>query len=50
VYNRRKDRDSATGQWMAELMKENPWYKDVLPNVRIVKLRLFSELLRKAIS
>ena len=33
VYNRIKDAQSATGQWFAELLKENPWYKDVVPDV-----------------
>lgn len=35
VYNREKDKQSATGQWFAELSKKDPWYKDVVPNVSI---------------
>ncbi|GAD94097.1 D-amino-acid oxidase [Paecilomyces variotii No. 5] len=34
VYNREKDKQSATGQWFAELLKKEPWYKDVVPNFR----------------
>ncbi|KAL2221883.1 D-amino-acid oxidase [Thermoascus aurantiacus ATCC 26904] len=34
VYNREKDRLSATGQWFAELLKKDPWYKDVVPDFR----------------
>jgi D-amino-acid oxidase len=33
VYNRKKDAQSVTGQLWAELLKENPWYKDVVPDV-----------------
>ncbi|KAJ9259933.1 hypothetical protein DTO207G8_630 [Paecilomyces variotii] len=34
VYNREKDKQSATGQWFAELLKKEPWYKDVVPDFR----------------
>lgn len=37
VYNREKDKQSATGQWFAELLKKEPWYKDVVPNVHTYK-------------
>lgn len=33
IYNRKKDADSATGQWFQELTKEDSWFKDVVPNV-----------------
>lgn len=36
VYNRKKDAESAIGQWFAQLMKPNPWYKDVVPDVCII--------------
>lgn len=34
VYGRTKDADSVTGQWFKELVKEDAWFKDVVPNVR----------------
>jgi hypothetical protein len=34
VYGREKDADSPTGQWFAELCKEDAWFKNVVPNVR----------------
>ncbi|KAL2006233.1 hypothetical protein VTN00DRAFT_9887 [Thermoascus crustaceus] len=36
VYNRKIDRLSATGQWFAELLRKDPWYKDVVPDFREV--------------
>ncbi|KAJ9662413.1 D-amino acid oxidase [Coniosporium apollinis] len=36
VYNRKKDVGSATGNWFAELLKTDPWYKDVVPNFRVL--------------
>lgn len=33
IYNRKKDQESATGQWFSELVQPNPWYKDVVPDV-----------------
>lgn len=35
VYNRKKDQESTTGKWFAELIKPNPWYNKVVPNVSI---------------
>ncbi|KAJ6036808.1 hypothetical protein N7540_001087 [Penicillium herquei] len=32
IFNRKKDQDSATGQWFKALVQPNPWYKDVVPN------------------
>lgn len=37
VYNRKKDQESTTGKWFAELIKPNPWYNKVVPNVRVSK-------------
>lgn len=34
VNNRKKDRQSPTGKWFAELTEKEPWYKDVVPDVR----------------
>jgi D-amino-acid oxidase len=34
TYARKKDATSAVGQWFAELVKEDAWFKDVVPNVR----------------
>jgi hypothetical protein len=34
VFSREKDVNSATGQWFAELVQKDPWYKDVVDNVR----------------
>ncbi|KAF7712592.1 Uncharacterized protein PECH_002840 [Penicillium ucsense] len=34
IYNRKKDQETATGQWFAELVQPNPWYKDVVPDFR----------------
>ena len=33
VYNRQKDLDSVTGDWFAELLSHDAWFKDTLPNV-----------------
>ncbi|PWY84861.1 D-amino acid oxidase [Aspergillus heteromorphus CBS 117.55] len=32
VYNRTKDQGSATGEWFAELVQKDPWYKNVVPD------------------
>ncbi|KAJ5159882.1 D-amino-acid oxidase [Penicillium canariense] len=32
IYNRKKDQEKATGNWFSELVRPNPWYKDVVPN------------------
>jgi D-amino-acid oxidase len=34
IYGRTKDAASATGQWFKELVREDAWFKDVVPNVR----------------
>lgn len=34
IYNRKKDLNSATGVWFQELLKADPWYKDVVPNFK----------------
>ena len=36
LYNRAKDANSATGDWTKELMSANAWYKDVIPNFRVL--------------
>ncbi|KAF2188294.1 FAD dependent oxidoreductase [Zopfia rhizophila CBS 207.26] len=36
IYGRKKDADSATGQWFKELIKEDAWFKDVVPNFRVL--------------
>ncbi|KAJ5875879.1 uncharacterized protein N7529_001463 [Penicillium soppii] len=36
IYNRKKDQESATGQWFSELVQPNPWYKDVVPDFKAV--------------
>lgn len=33
IYRREKDVGTATGDWFAELLKEDAWFKDVVPNV-----------------
>lgn len=42
IYNRHKDAGSGTADWFSELVKTDPWYKDVVPNVCLL---LFSGLL-----
>ncbi|KAK0916635.1 D-amino acid oxidase [Friedmanniomyces endolithicus] len=32
IYRRAKDVGTATGDWFAELLKEDAWFKDVVPN------------------
>ncbi|KAI9928342.1 hypothetical protein ASPWEDRAFT_26579 [Aspergillus wentii DTO 134E9] len=34
VYNRKKDQQSAGGQWFSELVQKDPWYKDVVLGFR----------------
>ena len=34
IYGREKDANSATGQWFQELVKEDAWFKNVVPDVR----------------
>ena len=36
VYTRTKDAQAATGDWLGELVKPNPWYKEVVPNVGMI--------------
>ena len=36
MYNRKKDIGTPTGDFTAELLKADPWYKDVVPNFRIL--------------
>ncbi|KAJ6005766.1 hypothetical protein N7451_003710 [Penicillium sp. IBT 35674x] len=36
IYNRKKDQESATGQWFSELVQPNPWYKDVVPDFEAI--------------
>ncbi|KAJ5893633.1 D-amino-acid oxidase [Penicillium taxi] len=34
IYSRKKDQESATGQWSSELVQPDPWYKDVVPDFK----------------
>ncbi|KAL9114822.1 MAG: hypothetical protein Q9187_007395, partial [Circinaria calcarea] len=34
LYNRQKDLDSVTGDWFAEILKPDPWFKDTLPDFK----------------
>ncbi|KAL2826336.1 hypothetical protein BJY01DRAFT_256046 [Aspergillus pseudoustus] len=36
IYNRAKDKDSATADWFAELLSPNPWFAKVVPNFRVL--------------
>jgi len=36
IYNRKKDVGSVTGEWFKELLKTEPWYKDLFPDFRIL--------------
>lgn len=36
VYCRNKDLQGVTGQWMKELTSAQPWYKDVVPDFRVL--------------
>lgn len=33
VYGRKKDEGTAVGIWFQELIKEDPWFKDLVPEV-----------------
>ena len=44
VYNRQKDLDSVTGDWFAELLSHDPWFKDTLPNVSPYLLHIYRSL------
>lgn len=35
-YSRKKDTDTVTGQWMKELNSTTPWFKDVVPDFRVL--------------
>lgn len=34
LVNREKDKGTSVGSWFVDLMRLDPWYKDVVPNVR----------------
>ncbi|KAF1810366.1 D-amino-acid oxidase [Eremomyces bilateralis CBS 781.70] len=36
LYNRAKDAGSPTGEWFSSLMKENPWYQNLVPDFRVL--------------
>ncbi|KAK4544917.1 hypothetical protein LTR36_003822 [Oleoguttula mirabilis] len=36
IYRRAKDVGTATGAWFAELTREDAWFKDVVPNFRVL--------------
>ncbi|KAF2688424.1 D-amino-acid oxidase [Lentithecium fluviatile CBS 122367] len=36
IHSRSKDVGSATATWFAELLSPNPWFKDVVPNFRML--------------
>ncbi|KAK3691258.1 D-amino acid oxidase [Vermiconidia calcicola] len=36
VFRRAKDAGSATAQWFAELLKEDAWFKEVVPNFKVL--------------
>jgi len=36
LYNRKKDMDSAIGQWQRELIRTDPWYATLMPNFRVL--------------
>ncbi|KAF3483114.1 uncharacterized protein GIQ15_02438 [Arthroderma uncinatum] len=35
VINRKKDAESATGLWFKELLRPDPWYKDIVPDFKL---------------
>ncbi|QIW99560.1 hypothetical protein AMS68_005078 [Peltaster fructicola] len=35
-YVRAKDSGTPVGQWVAELVKKDPWFKDLMPNFRVL--------------
>jgi D-amino-acid oxidase len=37
VYGRKKDAGTATGDWFKELVKEDAWFKDVVPKFRVLE-------------
>ncbi|KAF2273006.1 FAD dependent oxidoreductase [Westerdykella ornata] len=36
VYGRKKDEGTPTGEWFRELVREDAWWRDVVPNFRIL--------------
>ncbi|KAH8728664.1 FAD dependent oxidoreductase [Phaeosphaeriaceae sp. PMI808] len=36
IYSRKKDAGTATGEWLAELCKEDAWFKEAAPNFRVL--------------
>ncbi|EKG16753.1 FAD dependent oxidoreductase [Macrophomina phaseolina MS6] len=36
LHNRKKDGGTTTGNWFNELLKTDPWFKDVVPNFRVL--------------
>ncbi|KAF2739035.1 D-amino acid oxidase [Polyplosphaeria fusca] len=36
IYGRAKDEGSATGEWFSELVREDAWFRDVIPNFRVL--------------
>jgi len=42
IHSRSKDVGSSTATWFAELLSPNPWFKDVVPNVSILIIRINS--------
>jgi D-amino-acid oxidase len=41
LYGRKKDKGTAVGLWFQELMKEDAWFKDLVPNVGCFSVSLF---------
>ncbi|CAI6332520.1 unnamed protein product [Periconia digitata] len=36
IYGRKKDAGTATGDWFGELVREDAWFKDVVPDFRVL--------------
>ncbi|KAF2873377.1 FAD dependent oxidoreductase [Massariosphaeria phaeospora] len=36
IYGRKKDENTATGDWFKELVKEDAWFRDLMPNFRVL--------------
>lgn len=36
IYNREKDKNSVTADWFGELLSEKPWFKEIVPDFRIL--------------
>lgn len=34
MYRRAKDTGTPVGEWFSELVREDAWFKDLMPNVR----------------